>query len=109
VGDAGLHSVTEQPRGGVSLPRYLGYYDSAARNVAEAATPADRDLRLIDYFKVRKLMGETIHRFFGDPGLTGVPQTGHFPAGLTTDFARDFGRQPQMMTLFEALLLCART
>jgi hypothetical protein len=37
--------------------------------VTEAATPANRDLRLIDYFKVRKLMGETIHRFFGDPGL----------------------------------------
>jgi Zn-dependent protease with chaperone function len=69
VGDRGLHSVTEQPSGDVSLPRYLGYNDAAARNVAEAATPADRDLRLIDYFKVRKLMGETIHRFFGDPGL----------------------------------------
>jgi Zn-dependent protease with chaperone function len=69
VGDRGLHSVTEQPSGDVSLPRYLGYNDAAAGNVAEAATPADRDLRLIDYFKVRKLMGETIHRFFGDPGL----------------------------------------
>jgi len=69
VGDRGLHSVTEQPRGDVSLPRYLGYNDAAARNVTEAATPADRDLRLIDYFKVRKLMGEVIHRLFGDPGL----------------------------------------
>ena len=52
-----------------SLPRYLGYNDAAARNVIEAATPADRDLRLVEYFKVRKLMGEVIHRFFGDPGL----------------------------------------
>jgi Zn-dependent protease with chaperone function len=69
VGDAGLHSVTEQPRGDISLARYLGYNDAAARNVAEAATPADRDLRLIEYFKVRKLMGEVIHRFFGNPGL----------------------------------------
>ena len=70
VGDRGLHSVTEQPRrGDISLPRYLGYNDAAARSVTEAATPADRDLRLIDYFKVRKLMGEVIHRFFGDPGL----------------------------------------
>jgi hypothetical protein len=69
VGDAGLHSVTEEPRGDISLPRYLGYNDAAARNVVEAATSADRDLRLIDYFKVRKLMGEVIHRFFGDPGL----------------------------------------
>ena len=71
VGDRGLHSVTEQPRqrDDISLPRYLGYSDAAARNVAEAATPADRDRRLIDYFKVRKLMGEVIHRFFGDPGL----------------------------------------
>jgi Zn-dependent protease with chaperone function len=69
VGDRGLHSVTEEPHGDISLPRYLGYSDGAARNVGEAATPADRDLRLIDYFKVRKLMGETIHRFFGNPGL----------------------------------------
>src|SRR5262249_22219521 len=71
VGDRGLHAVTEQPkhRDDISLPRYLGYMDEAARNVAEAATAADRDLRLIDYFKVRKLMGEVIHRFFGDPGL----------------------------------------
>ena len=69
VGDRGLHAVTEQPRGDVSLPRYLGYNDAAARNVAEAATFADRDLRLVEYFKVRKLMGEVIHRFFGDPGL----------------------------------------
>jgi Zn-dependent protease with chaperone function len=69
VGDAGLHSVTEEPRGDISLPRYLGYIDASARNVVEAASRADRDLRLIDYFKVRKLMGEVIHRFFGDPGL----------------------------------------
>jgi Zn-dependent protease with chaperone function len=69
VGDAGLHSVTEEPRGDISLPRYLGYIDASARNVADAATPADRDLRLVEYFKVRKLMGEVIHRFFGDPGL----------------------------------------
>jgi hypothetical protein len=69
VGDRGLHSVTEQPKGDISLPRYLGHNDAAARSVMEAAKPADRDLRLIDYFKVRKLMGEVIHRFFGDPGL----------------------------------------
>jgi hypothetical protein len=61
--------VTEEPRDDISLARYLGYNDAAARNVTEAATPADRDLRLVDYFNVRKLMGETIHRFFGDPGL----------------------------------------
>ena len=53
----------------ISLPRYLGYSDAAARSVTEAATPADRDLRLLDYFKIRKSMGEVIHRFFGDPGL----------------------------------------
>jgi Zn-dependent protease with chaperone function len=71
VGDRGLHSVTERPRDGdtISLPRYLGYNDAAARSVMEATLPADRDLRLVDYFKVRKLMSETIHRFFGDPGL----------------------------------------
>jgi Zn-dependent protease with chaperone function len=69
VGDRGLHSVTERPSDDISLPRYLGYNDAAARNVTEAATPGDRDLRLMDYFKVHKLMGETIHRFFGDPGL----------------------------------------
>ena len=71
VGDRGLHAVTERPSQGetVSLPRYLGYSDAAARRVTEAATPADRDLRLVDYFNVRKLMSQTIHRFFGDPGL----------------------------------------
>jgi Zn-dependent protease with chaperone function len=68
VGDRGLHSVTEQPRGDISLPRYLAFSDAAARSVTEA-TPAERDARLLDYFKVRKLMGEVIHRFFGDPGL----------------------------------------
>jgi Zn-dependent protease with chaperone function len=71
VGDRGLHSVTEQPRprDDISLPSYLAHSDAAARNVAEAATPADRDLRLLDYFTVRKTMGWVIHRFFGDPGL----------------------------------------
>jgi Zn-dependent protease with chaperone function len=68
VGDRGLHSVTEQPRGDISLPRYLAFSDAAARSVTEA-TPAERDARLLDYFKARKLMGEVIHRFFGDPGL----------------------------------------
>jgi len=68
VGDRGLYSVTEQPRDGISLPRYLGWNDAAARSAIEAA-PAERDARLLEYFKVRKLMGEVIHRFFGDPGL----------------------------------------
>jgi hypothetical protein len=62
--------VTEQPKQGdtISLPRYLGYSDAAARSVTEAS-PAERDARLLDYFKVRKTMGLVIHRFFGDPGL----------------------------------------
>ena len=68
VGDRGLRSVTEQPRDDISLPRYLGYSDAAAQRVAEAS-PAERDSRLVDYFKMRKSMGEVIHRFFGDPGL----------------------------------------
>jgi hypothetical protein len=33
------------------------------------ATPAERDARLLDYFKSRKTLGWVIHRFFGDPGL----------------------------------------
>jgi hypothetical protein len=70
VGDRGLRAVTEQPRyrDDISLPRYLASSDAAARSVTEA-TPAERDARLLNYFKVRKLMGEVIHRFFGDPGL----------------------------------------
>jgi Zn-dependent protease with chaperone function len=70
VGDRGLHAVTEQPRhrDDISLPGYLAHSDAAARSVAEAS-PADRDPRLLDYFKVRKTMGAVIHRFFGDPGL----------------------------------------
>ncbi|WP_232246334.1 M1 family metallopeptidase [Kitasatospora mediocidica] len=36
-----------------------------------------------------------------EPGA--IPQTGYVPAGLVPDFATDFGRQPQMMRLFEEL------
>lgn len=36
------------------------------------------------------------------PG-TGVPQVAHVPARLVSRFRSDFGRQPQMMTLFEEL------
>ena len=43
----------------ISLPRYLAYNDAAARSVTEAATPADRDRRLLDYFNVRKLIGRS--------------------------------------------------
>ena len=70
VGDRGLHAVTEQPREGdtISLPRYLGLADAAARRVGEASS-AERDTALLDYFKSRKAMGQVIHRFFGDPGL----------------------------------------
>jgi len=69
VGDRGLHSVTEKPRSDdISLLVYLAHSDAAARSVTEAS-PAERDARLLDYFKVRKTMGLVIHRFFGDPGL----------------------------------------
>jgi len=70
VGDRGLHSVTEQPRhrDDISLPGYLAHSDAAARRVTEAS-PAERDSRLLDYFKARKTMFWVIHRFFGDPGL----------------------------------------
>jgi Zn-dependent protease with chaperone function len=69
VGDRGLHSVTEQPRPGetISLPLYLAYGDDAARRVS-AASSAERDAALVEYFKSRKTTGEVIHRFFGDPG-----------------------------------------
>jgi hypothetical protein len=62
--------VTEQPRQGetISLPRYLGWGDDAARRVGEASS-AGRDTALLDYFKSRKAMGQVIHRFFGDPGM----------------------------------------
>jgi hypothetical protein len=69
VGDRGLHSVTEQPEDDtISLSRYLGYSDDAARRVVDAS-PDQRDTALIDFFKMRKSMGGVIHRFFGDPGL----------------------------------------
>ncbi|WP_353946139.1 M1 family metallopeptidase [Streptomyces sp. HUAS MG91] len=53
------------------------------------------------------LVGLSIGKYqtvlLGDPGLRGVPQTGHFPARLLADFSRDFARQPRMMNLFEEL------
>ena len=62
--------MSEQPGEGdtISLPRYLGFSDDAARRVSEAA-PAERDAALLEYFESRKTMGWVIHRFFGDPGL----------------------------------------
>jgi Zn-dependent protease with chaperone function len=68
VGDRGLHSVTEQPGNDVSLPRYFGAAQDAARRVMEVSA-AKRDSALLDYFAVRKTMSWVIHRFFGDPGL----------------------------------------
>ena len=68
VGDRGLYPVTEEAPGDISIPRYLGYNDEAARRVT-AASPAERDPALVDYYKSRKTMGAVIHRFFGDPGL----------------------------------------
>jgi Zn-dependent protease with chaperone function len=68
VGDRGLHSVTEEPSGDISLPRYLAFSDDAARRVMDASVAA-RDKALLDYYGSRKTMGEVIHRFFGDPGL----------------------------------------
>jgi Zn-dependent protease with chaperone function len=68
--DFGLRAVTDQPRHSddVSLSRYLAWNDAAARNVTEAM-PAERDARLLEYYKSRKMTGEFIHHFFGDPGL----------------------------------------
>ena len=70
VGDRGLHSVTEQPAEGdtISLPRYLALAKEAAARVL-AASAAERDAALLDYFESRKTLGQVIHRFFGDPGL----------------------------------------
>jgi Zn-dependent protease with chaperone function len=68
VGDAGLHSVTEEPRGDISLPRYLYQNDQNALDVMKA-TAAARDHNLLLYFNGRKAYGWVIHRFFGDPGL----------------------------------------
>jgi Zn-dependent protease with chaperone function len=70
VGDRGLHSVNERPADGdtISLSRWLAHGESMARAASEAS-PAQRDAALLDYFKSRKAHGETIHRFFGDPGL----------------------------------------
>ncbi len=53
------------------------------------------------------LVGLSIGKYqtvlLGDPGLGGVPQAGHIPAHLLTEFSRDFARQPAMMELFEEL------
>src|SRR5262249_9636057 len=70
VGDRGLHSVTERSseRDTISLPLYLTQLDIAARYVGQVSG-AERDRALLDFFAVRKALGEVIHRFFGDPGL----------------------------------------
>ncbi|GAQ64571.1 M1 family metallopeptidase [Streptomyces scabiei] len=53
------------------------------------------------------LVGLSIGKYqtvlLGDPGPGGVPQHGHIPAHLLTEFSRDFARQPAMMELFEEL------
>ncbi|MFJ4890622.1 M1 family metallopeptidase [Streptomyces sp. NPDC088788] len=53
------------------------------------------------------LVGLSIGKYqtvlLGDPGLVGVPQSGHLPAGLLPEFSRDFARQPAMMELFQDL------
>lgn len=53
------------------------------------------------------LVGLSIGRYqtvlLGDPGEDGVPQHGHIPAHLLSQFSRDFARQPAMMELFREL------
>ncbi|WP_392969260.1 M1 family metallopeptidase [Streptomyces sp. LN245] len=53
------------------------------------------------------LVGLSIGKYqtvlLGDPGLGGVPQSGHLPAQLLPEFSRDFARQPAMMELFQGL------
>ena len=68
MSERGLHAVTEQPRGGETLPSYLGAGDDAARRAGEASS-AGRDTALLDYFKTRKAITAVIYRFFRDPGL----------------------------------------
>ena len=68
MGERGLYSVTEQPRGDISLPRYLGWLDDAARDAGQASG-AERDHALLNFFKMRKSVVQVIHWFFGDPGL----------------------------------------
>lgn len=70
VGDRGLHSVTERPGDGetISLLRYLNLSDDAAKR-ATKASPAARDTALLDYFQSREVIGEVVHRFFGNAGL----------------------------------------
>jgi Zn-dependent protease with chaperone function len=70
VGDRGLHSIHERPKEGesISLMRWLAHGEEVARRVT-TSDGAGRDGALVDYFKLRKAHGETVHRFFGDPGL----------------------------------------
>jgi hypothetical protein len=108
VGDRGLHSVTEQPRGDISLPRYLASSDAAARSVTEA-TPAQRDARLLDYFKARKTLGWVIHRFFGNPGLEAAAARHAGPAhhtaiALLRERLTDPGFAPALSSLEKAEL-----
>lgn len=70
VGDRGLHSVDAQPKEDDTflLPRWLAHSDRVARAVGEAP-PEQRDAAVLGYFRHRKTQGESIHRYFGDPGL----------------------------------------
>jgi hypothetical protein len=82
VGDRGLHSIHEHDSGGdsdISLIRYMGYVAKSVSNV-NSAGPQNRDAVLKSYFEMRRGMIETIHRFYGEPGLNMVMSTYTMPA-----------------------------
>jgi Zn-dependent protease with chaperone function len=70
VGDRGLRSVTKKPRehDNINLPRWLAHADDVASR-AISANAGERDAALLGYFETRKTLGQSIHRFFGEPGL----------------------------------------
>ena len=69
-GDRGLHAVDGPPdrSGSFDLKRWLAKVETLAGD-AVAAQPASRDEALRAYVKQRRTITETVHHFFGEPGL----------------------------------------
>ncbi|MBD0271215.1 MAG: M48 family metalloprotease, partial [Acetobacteraceae bacterium] len=113
VGDRGLHrvsppdpklvqafSVEENNSSDIRLERYLGLKLRWARAVSDAGS-AELDQRMAEYVKGRKRLLETLHRFFGEPGLRLMQEAYESPEdrAILATLRRRFGdRAPALVS-----------